>query len=123
LLFYVILKIIFKQSKIFFWEKSSTTLFITLHGSTQPSPILIFFTRLLAIKKQKIPSQNYLLRHKLFEFPRISRVKLSITAQSMFAVEPSVWARWKGILIENITKIKKQEKQQQQLSFFYLGSL
>jgi hypothetical protein len=47
------------------------------------------------------------------------RVILSITAQSIFAVEPSVWARWKGILIENITKIKKQ----QQLLFFYLGSL
>jgi hypothetical protein len=37
-------------------------------------------------------------------------------------VEPSAWACWKGILIENLKKIKKQEKQQQQL-FFYLGSL
>jgi hypothetical protein len=34
-------------------------------------------------------------------------VILSITAQSIFAVEPSVWANWKGILIENITKKKE----------------
>jgi hypothetical protein len=40
----------------------------------------------------------------------------------MFAVEPSDWARWKGILIENIKKIKKQEKQHKNF-FFYLGSL
>jgi hypothetical protein len=31
-------------------------------------------------------------------------------AQSIFAVEPSAWARWKGILIENITKIEIKEK-------------
>jgi hypothetical protein len=34
------------------------------------------------------------------------RLILSITAQSIFTVEPSAWARWKCILIENITKIK-----------------
>jgi hypothetical protein len=39
---------------------------------------------------------------------------LSITAQSIFAIEPDAWARWKGILIENI---KKQEKQQQHCVF------
>jgi hypothetical protein len=33
------------------------------------------------------------------------------------AVEPSAWTRWTGFLIEDITKNKKQEKQQQQ--FFY----
>jgi hypothetical protein len=32
------------------------------------------------------------------------RLILSITAQSIFAIEPS--ARWKGILKENFTKIK-----------------
>jgi hypothetical protein len=37
-------------------------------------------------------------------------------------VEPSAWACWKGILIENKKKMKKQEKQQQKL-FFNLGSL
>jgi hypothetical protein len=26
-------------------------------------------------------------------------------------VEPSAWAGWKGILIENFKKLKKQEKQ------------
>jgi hypothetical protein len=30
------------------------------------------------------------------------RVILSIKAQSVFGLEPSAWARWKGILIENI---------------------
>jgi hypothetical protein len=34
------------------------------------------------------------------------RLILFITAQSIFAVEPSAWASWKGILMENITKIK-----------------
>jgi hypothetical protein len=34
------------------------------------------------------------------------RLILSITAQLIFAVEPTIWARWKGILIDNITKIK-----------------
>jgi hypothetical protein len=43
---------------------------------------------------------------------------LYITAQSIFAIEPDAWARWKGILIENI---KKQEKQQQQHFVFLLG--
>jgi hypothetical protein len=32
-------------------------------------------------------------------------------------VEPCAWVCWKGILIENFKKIKKQEKQQQQLFF------
>jgi hypothetical protein len=36
---------------------------------------------------------------------------LSITAQSIFPVEPSAWARWKGILIENITKIMPKHVQ------------
>jgi hypothetical protein len=44
------------------------------------------------------------------------RFILSITAQSIFALEPSAWPRWKGILIDNFTK--KQKKQQQQ--FFVL---
>jgi hypothetical protein len=43
------------------------------------------------------------------------RLILSITAQSIFAVE-NCWKGWKGILIDNFTK--KQEKQQQQ--FFVL---
>jgi hypothetical protein len=33
-----------------------------------------------------------------------SRLILSISAQSIFAVEPSVWARWTGILTEKIKK-------------------
>jgi hypothetical protein len=38
------------------------------------------------------------------DFPLI----LSITTQSIFVVEPSAWARWKRILIENITKNKNK---------------
>jgi hypothetical protein len=38
-------------------------------------------------------------------------------------VEPSDWDCWKGILIENLKKIKKQEERQQQHYLFYLGSL
>jgi hypothetical protein len=34
-------------------------------------------------------------------------------------VEPSAWARWKGILIEHITKIKNKKKQQH--FFYFLG--
>jgi hypothetical protein len=37
-------------------------------------------------------------------------------------IELSAWACWKGILIENFRKVKKQEKQQQQL-FLFLESL
>jgi hypothetical protein len=51
------------------------------------------------------------------------RVILSITAQSIFALEPSVWARWKGILRENITKIKNKKNNNNNFLFFYLGSL
>jgi hypothetical protein len=50
-----------------------------------------------------MPSQIFLYWHKLFDF----RLILSITAHCIFAVEPSVGARWKGILIENIYKNKK----------------
>jgi hypothetical protein len=32
---------------------------------------------------------------------------LYFIAQSIFAVEPSAWARWKGILIKNILKNKR----------------
>jgi hypothetical protein len=40
--------------------------------------------------------------------------------QSIFAVEPSVWARWEGILIENLKKkIKKKENNNN--IFFLLG--
>jgi hypothetical protein len=49
------------------------------------------------------------------------RLILSITAQSIFAVELSVWARWKGILIDNITKIKNNNNSNNKKN--YLGSL
>jgi hypothetical protein len=48
------------------------------------------------------------------------RLILSITAQSIFAVEPSVWARWKDILLDIITKIKNNNNSN---NFFFLGSL
>jgi hypothetical protein len=44
-------------------------------------------------------------------------VILSITAQSIFVEEPSAWACWKGILIENFEKKVKQQQQH----FFLLG--
>jgi hypothetical protein len=47
---------------------------------------------------------------------------LSITAQSIFAVEPSAWARLKGILIENLTKIENKKNNNNNF-LFYLGSL
>jgi hypothetical protein len=92
--------------------------------STWPSPILILFCTFAGIKKQKISAYHIFrkYRFKIIYGTNFSsfldfRVIHSITAQSIFEVEPSAWARWKGILIENITKIK-QEKQQQH--FFLL---
>jgi hypothetical protein len=41
----------------------------------------------------------------------------------IFAVEPSAWARWKGILIENITKNKKNNTTTITTFYFLLGSL
>jgi hypothetical protein len=49
------------------------------------------------------------------------RLILSIAAQSIFAIEPSGWACWKGITIDNLKKRKKQ--QQQIFCLFYLGLL
>jgi hypothetical protein len=46
------------------------------------------------------------------------RLLLSITAQTILAVEPT--ARWEGILIENITKIKNK-KNNNNIFFFLLG--
>jgi hypothetical protein len=43
-----------------------------------------------------------------------------ITAQSIFAVEPSAWVHWKGKLIENITKIKNKKNNNNNI-FFLLG--
>jgi hypothetical protein len=43
---------------------------------------------------------------------------LSITAQSIFAVEPSAWARWKGILIEIIAKIKNKKNNNKNFVFY-----
>jgi hypothetical protein len=42
-----------------------------------------------------------------------------IPAQSIFAVEPGAWSRWKGILIENIIIIKNNNNN----FIFYLRSL
>jgi hypothetical protein len=50
------------------------------------------------------------------------RLILSITALSIFGVEPSAWARLKGILIENITKIKYKKNNYNRI-FFVLGEL
>jgi hypothetical protein len=48
------------------------------------------------------------------------RVIFSITAQSIFLVEASAWACWKGILKENFKKIKKNKKKTT-TTFFLLG--
>jgi hypothetical protein len=42
-----------------------------------------------------------------------------ITARSISAVELGAWTRWKGILIENITKIKNNNNN----LIFYLRSI
>jgi hypothetical protein len=47
------------------------------------------------------------------------RLILSITAQSIFAAEPSSWARWKGISIDNFTKMKNNNN----IFLFYFGLL
>jgi hypothetical protein len=69
----------------------------------------------------KIPSQNYINSGTNFSSFRDLQLILSITVQSIFAVEQSSWARWKDISKDNFTKIKNKIKQQQQ--FFYVGSL
>jgi hypothetical protein len=81
--------------------------------STWPSPILIFFCTFAGIRKLAIPAYHVFRKNRLktiysgthFSSFLDFRLIFSITTQSIFAVEPSVWARWKGILIENITKI------------------
>jgi hypothetical protein len=82
------------------------------HLSTQPTPILIFFCTFAGIKKQKLSAYHVFRKypHKIiysgtnFSSFFDCRLILSITVQSIFAVEPSAWTRWKGILIENITQ-------------------
>jgi hypothetical protein len=70
------------------------------------------FCTFAGIKKQKISayfansvSKLFIAAQTFLDFLLI----LSITAQSIFAVEPSTRARWKGILIKNITKIKNKK--------------
>jgi hypothetical protein len=87
--------------------------------STSPSPILTFFFTFAGIKKQKISACHVFRKYRLKTIKNYYsgthflslldfRLILSITAQSILTVEPNAWARWKGFLIENITK-KKQE--------------
>jgi hypothetical protein len=53
-------------------------------------------------------SQNlYKLLFSIYLVFYSASIFYSITAQSIFAVKPSAWARWKGILIENIIKNNK----------------
>jgi hypothetical protein len=54
-----------------------------------------------------------------FRVSSIFDIILSITVQSIFAIEPIAWACWEGILLENIKKNKKQ--QQQHYFVFLLG--
>jgi hypothetical protein len=78
------------------------------------SDLNFFCTCLLALKKQKISAFHVIQKYRLktiysgtnFSSLLDFRLILSITAQSIFAVEPSAWARWIGISIENFTKIK-----------------
>jgi hypothetical protein len=80
------------------------------HLQTKPSPILIFFCTFAGIKKQKISALHVFQKYTqktIYSGINFSsfldfRLILSITAQSIFAVEPSAWTRSKGILIENI---------------------
>jgi hypothetical protein len=93
--------------------------------STQPSPILFYFCTFAGINKTKnicIPRFSKILSKKYLSGTNFSsfldlRVILSITAQSIFPIEPSAWARWKDILIENITKIKNKKSKNN--NFFF----
>jgi hypothetical protein len=77
------------------------------------------------IKKQKISAYHVFRKHRhktIYSGTNFSsfldvRLILSVTAQSIFAVEPSAWERWKGILRENITKTTKTKT----TTFFLLG--
>jgi hypothetical protein len=68
-----------------------------------------FFCTFAGIKKQKISAYYVFRKYRLkiiysgtnFSSFLDVRLILSITAQSVFAVKLSAWARWKGILIEN----------------------
>jgi hypothetical protein len=77
------------------------------HLPTQPSPIL-FFVQVCCHKKQKIyldfRKYHFKTIHSGSNFLRSldSRVVLSVTAQSIFGVEPSVSAHWKGILFKKL---------------------
>jgi hypothetical protein len=70
------------------------------------------------MRKQKIPTYHVFRRYRLktiysgtnfFDF----QIILSITAQSIFAVEPSGRARWKVFLIEIIENISRKKQHQQ----------
>jgi hypothetical protein len=65
----------------------------------------------------KIPSQSYFYNGTNFSSFLDFRVILSITAQSIFVVEPSAWYCWKDILIEN----KKTRKTTRTTFFFTWG--
>jgi hypothetical protein len=48
------------------------------------------------------------------------RFILSITAQSIFALEPSAWTCWEGISIDNFTKLKNKKNNNNKTHFFVL---
>jgi hypothetical protein len=72
----------------------------------------LFKYRISIIFEQKISAYYVFRKYRLktiysgTNFSRFfySRLILSITAQPIFAVAPSAWACWKGILIRNIKK-------------------
>jgi hypothetical protein len=88
---------------------------------------LNFFCTFTGIKKQIISAYHVFRKYRLktihsgTNFPSFLdfRLLLSITAQSIFAVEPTVSARWKGISIDNFTKIKN--KKNNNIIFVLLG--
>jgi hypothetical protein len=68
----------------------------------------------------KIPSQHYLLRHKFFEFPQFSSYTFYHSSVN-FCGRTKCLGSLERYFNRKYYKNKKQEKKQQQLSFFTWG--
>jgi hypothetical protein len=108
----------------------SHVLFQNDHRSKKSSPILILFCTLAGIKKKQKIWVYYIFRKNrlkiIYSGTHFSsfldfRLILYITAQTIFAVEPSAGARWKGISIDHFTKIKNKKNNNNNIFCFTWG--